>query len=182
MPTDNSTPTDIVQHLEYLPIFVTEFGFVTDASVLRHLGVIEDLLKKKEPYVSIIVTPTDVPDGLDDFGIIGLTANHRKWMAEFGRHHTEALNKYCLGASFVMESRVVLGMLTAIFWLVRPAHPYKTVSNLATAWDQAELWLQQGGVEPPPRPSLDTLIRLTPELIAQRGRLVHPRKPRRRSV
>jgi hypothetical protein len=73
----------------------------------------------------------------------------RKLQAEWMEQHREAIATTSIGISFVIDSPLVRGALTAIFWVTGSPVPYKVHSSLAEALAHGVAVCQQHGVALP---------------------------------
>jgi hypothetical protein len=73
----------------------------------------------------------------------------RKLQAEWMQQHRELIAATCMGMAFVIESRLVRGALTAIFWVTPSPVPYSVHATLHEALVHARETCTQGGVELP---------------------------------
>jgi hypothetical protein len=76
---------------------------------------------------------------LDASAVRGVNATQRRRMADFLAEHEGLSRKYCAGTAFVIDSPLVRGTLTAIFWFQKQPTPYVVVARRA----QAHAWLDQ---------------------------------------
>ena len=73
----------------------------------------------------------------------------RKLQAEWMEENRELIARCSLGIGFVIDSSLVRGALTAIFWVSRPPVPYKVHSTLGDAIDCAVAVCREQGVALP---------------------------------
>lgn len=73
----------------------------------------------------------------------------RKLQAEWMQEHSELIAATCLGMAFVIESRLVRGALTAIFWVTPSPVPYSVHPSLKEALDHARESCRKLGVQLP---------------------------------
>lgn len=84
-------------------------------------------------------------------GTAGATAAQRAKVAEWIEANDELLrSKKQLAHIMVVNSAVVRGVITAVFWLRPPANPHHVVSNLDEAVDRAVSVLSQAGIDVAP--------------------------------
>ncbi len=57
----------------------------------------------------------------------------RKLQADWMAEHEEMMAKSMLGIAFVIDNKLVRGALTAIFWVAKPAVPYRVFASLHEA-------------------------------------------------
>ena len=76
-----------------------------------------------------------------------ITPRQRAMLTEsMERHDNAAL---CKGTAMVFESRLLRGILTAVFWLRKPAYPTRVFTTTAEAWDwMDELFPDQAAESP----------------------------------
>jgi hypothetical protein len=82
----------------------------------------------------------------------GITAVQRRALTTNFRSHEEYNRRYCAGSAMVFSSVVQRTMLTALFWIQRPAHPTKVLANLPDAleWANSRVKALQRGERPEP--------------------------------
>jgi hypothetical protein len=83
----------------------------------------EGLLKGAERY-TIIVNFAELPS---------MNAAHRKRMAAWWLPRRELVRQKNILSVIVVESTIVRGMLTALYWLVQPPNPQKVAGTFAEA-------------------------------------------------
>ena len=74
---------------------------------------------------------------LDGTHVRGVSALQRKRMANFLHEHDALARRHCAGTAFVIDSPLVRGTLTAIFWFQKQPTPYVIVATR----EQALNWL-----------------------------------------
>jgi len=69
------------------------------------------------------------------------SANQRKMVAAQMQRLDAYTREYCKGATFVFESALMRGIMTAIFWITKPGYPTEVFGDVGSAveWCQAQL-------------------------------------------
>ncbi len=102
----------------------------TDAEVQAYLDELRVYRDRHEPYAIVVHLG----------GSGGFSAHQRKMQAKYVEEGLHWSRKYLKGLAFVTQSAVQRGMLTAIFWIQKPASPYRLFSDaydaMYWAWTQ----------------------------------------------
>lgn len=87
---------------------------------------------------------------LDGTSVRGVSALQRKRMADFLHEHEALARRHCAGTAFVIDSPLLRGTLTAIFWFQKQPTPYVVVARReqAVAWLQEQVAKHAGAVAP----------------------------------
>lgn len=125
------------------PLFVVTFdGVSTDAEFRAYLDeTTRIMITRKSPTVTIV----------DSRGSSRVPPSQRKMQADWINQYSNLLAKWSLGTAFVIDSPLVRGALTAIFWLQRLPMEYVVVGTRAEAERWAAERLRSVGLELPPR-------------------------------
>lgn len=75
---------------------------------------------------------------MDNRAASALSASQRKIIAEYNSTHEARTRARCRGVAFVMTSSFVRGIMTAVFWLKKPA----TETRVFEDYDDAMLWAE----------------------------------------
>ena len=69
------------------------------------------------------------------------SASQRKMVAAQMERLAPFTSEYCKGASFVFESAMMRGIMTAIFWITKPSYPVNVFGNVGSAveWCNGQL-------------------------------------------
>ena len=102
-------------------------GELSDEAIREFHASYEALLRTGKPFGLI----------LDASSAGAPSASQRRAFADFGAQNKQALTKLCRGVAYVIESPVIRGALTAVFWINTPPYDYVVVPTLAAA----EEWL-----------------------------------------
>ena len=122
-------------------ITVTFVGLATEAEFDEYLDeMTRMILERKEKTVTI----------LDARASGRAPATPRKKQADWLKQHERELRRYSLGTAFVIDSPLVRGVLTAIFWVQPMATAYAIVGTLEEAERWAMARLQEAGLTAPP--------------------------------
>lgn len=116
-------------------IHVSFEGAATDQEFAAYLARMSEMLEKRQKTVVVM-----------DGRMAGRTpASQRKLQSRW----LETLRRYSLGTAFVIDSGLVRGVLTAIFWV----SPLDTPHTVVATYEEAEAWafaqLRAAGIEPP---------------------------------
>ncbi len=98
----------------------------TDDEVREYLDALRVLRERREPYALII----------DANASRGFTPKQRRLQADYIDSGIELSRRYLKAFAFVAASPVQRGMLTAVFWLIRPAWPHEVFRSM----DEAKAW------------------------------------------
>lgn len=112
-------------------IVVTFVGEATDAEFDAYLEqMAKELRATKEPTASI----------LDGSRATGASARQREKQARWMKDNHDLLSTKSTGSAFVISSRIIRGILTAIFWVQKPPGPYVIVETMteARAWARSQ--------------------------------------------
>jgi hypothetical protein len=101
---------------------------IEDAAMLAHLDWFDGMRKARAAPFAIV---------LDLRRSSGLTPRQRKMITD-RMNHTDAVAP-CVANALVFESAVLRGVLTALFWIRRPAYPCEVFRTLddAIGWANA---------------------------------------------
>lgn len=129
----------IEHHLDSWPIVVSNiYGQQHSEQALKEAYAGWTSFMHKGPHVLIMDMTA---------GTAGATAAQRAKVAEWLEENDELLRtKKQLAHIMVVNSAVVRGVITAVFWLRPPANPHHVVSSLDEAVDRAVDILQQASV------------------------------------
>ena len=130
----------IIADYDHWPLAVWRFDDdnYTDDEVMRWLT--EDVgkaLQRNEPFGVI----QDMKETLS-------TISQRSMAAKFVKENREPFQNL-LAAAYVVDSRAVRGIITAIFWMVPPPYPYKVFAKVGDAIDWVSAQLKKAGITPP---------------------------------
>ena len=108
---------------------------VTDAQMQAYLDRFDaEVIRQEEPYGVV----------LDLRRTKAISPRQRAMLTEsMERHDSAAL---CQGTAMVFESRLLKAILSAIFWVRKPAYPTRVFTDL----DEGCLWVQQCVADLPP--------------------------------
>lgn len=106
---------------------VSFHGNLVDADFERYLAFLERCHSKRQTWALL----------LDGTNVRGVSAMQRRRMADFLHDHEELARRHCAGTAFVLDSPLVRGTLTAIFWFQKQPTPYVIVGRR----EQALSWL-----------------------------------------
>jgi ABC-type transporter Mla MlaB component len=98
-------------------------GDLTPDVLTRHFNEYRALLDRDQRYYLIF--------DASKVGSVDSTA--RRLYAEFLKANNDDLGRLCIGAAFVITSKVIRGALTAILWLANLPFPMQIVSTRAEA-------------------------------------------------
>lgn len=111
------------------PLVEVEFhGNLRDEDFDRYLTFLAGAHSKRQTWGLL----------LDGTHVRGVSALQRRRMADFLKEHEELARKHCAGTAFVLDSPLVRGTLTAIFWFQKQPTPYVVVGQRT----QALMWLR----------------------------------------
>jgi hypothetical protein len=68
-----------------------------------------------------------------------LSLSQRRIIGETWKPGPQNATPGCLGTAMVFESKLISGMLSAIFWISQPKYPTKTFTDMASA----EIWITE---------------------------------------
>lgn len=87
------------------------------------------ILERREPYITIsdVTRTRELP-----------TAVVRRQLADWSTRYDAMMKQYAMGTAIVIESAMIRGGLTALFWLAPPPYPQQVVATLAEAVDVVE--------------------------------------------
>ncbi|HJL17482.1 MAG TPA: hypothetical protein RMH99_17565 [Sandaracinaceae bacterium LLY-WYZ-13_1] len=120
---------------------VTFHGQVSDEQFADYLERMTEVATRREKNVVII-----------DASRAGATPpTQRKMQADWLKKHEATLERHSLGTAFIITSRMIRGILTAILWLSPMPGDHAVVSTYVEAEDWAFERLWEAGIEPPAR-------------------------------
>gem|GEM_PF-865768 len=133
----------------------TELGDYTIVDDSRapivHVQVIDE--PTDESYEQYLTDVTAAFRGLDRFGMVfnsgelgQLPARYRARLSEWLSETEGEFKGRWLCAAFVIKSRMIRGVLSAIFWLNRPYYDVKVFGTEEEAWEWTRHQLEEAGV------------------------------------
>lgn len=115
--------------------------------------------------------------GLDRFGMVfntgslaQLPAKYRNQLSEWLTATQPEFNNRFLCSAFVIERRMIRGVLMTVFWLSEPYYTTKVVAHEADAWSWTRARLAEAGVPTHPQRERALGPRLAPFVMASRSR------------
>ena len=107
-------------------VLVTLPAAQSDDEVLAYFDELRACRARREPYAIVV----------DAAASRGFSAKQRRMQAQYVSEGLELSGMYLKGLAFIAPSELIRGMLTAIFWLQRPASPHRvfTTKEEAVAW------------------------------------------------
>lgn len=80
---------------------------------------------------------------MDNRAASALSASQRKIIADYNSTHEARARERCRGVAFVMTSSFVRGIMTAVFWLKKPATETRVFEDVdeAIAWAHSRISL-----------------------------------------
>lgn len=108
---------------------VTFHGNLRDDDFERYLSFLGSCHDRRQTWALL----------LDGSAVRGVSALQRKKMADFLHEHEALAKRHCVGTAFVLDSPLVRGTLTAIFWFQKQPTPYVIVATRL----QAVAWLRE---------------------------------------
>lgn len=138
-PAVETTPN--IQLIEdHWPLLWVRFsGKASDAEFRRYLDRMTELLDSGRKSAHI----------LDGRGVTQTTPQQRRMQADWIAQNREKIRRNILLTSFVIDSAIVRGALTAVLWLQNIPHNYKVVKNFNEALELATEQLRAAGLEVP---------------------------------
>lgn len=110
-----------------LPLFVATFlGSATNEEFAEYLRRLSANLARRQPTAIVV----------DSRKAVSVTAAQRKQQAEWIDANRDDLRRYVVGTAFVIESALMRGALTAIFWMTSYETPYVVVPT----FEAGETW------------------------------------------
>ena len=104
-------------------------GPISDETLDRYIDTHVAYLGRRAPFAVIF-------DGRE---AESLSATQRKRLAAFLVDHHDALARYHVAIGLATSSRIVQGLITAVYWLAPPPYPYKV---FARDIDATERWVR----------------------------------------
>lgn len=102
-------------------------GKTTDAEFESRLALMGATLSRQQRFGIL----------LDTRGADRMTPKHRHMQAQWNAANAAALKQYCLGMSFIIDSAIIRGVLTAILWV----QPLPMPHSVFATYDPAEAWI-----------------------------------------
>lgn len=125
-------PDRIDVNYERRPLIVaTFFGSPTDQQFAEYLealakNLMECIRTGKKTALLLDTTYAPIP----------ASAGKRKQQADWLEKYSRELGIACVGTAFVIQSTLVRGAMTAVFWLQRLPYPH----TVAASYEQGEAW------------------------------------------
>lgn len=96
----------------------------------------EAVLKRREPYVTIsdVTRTRELP-----------TAVVRRALADWSTRNEALMKQFAVGSAIVIESAMIRGGLTALFWLAPPPYPQQVVATIGEGLDVVERYYATTG-------------------------------------
>ena len=116
-------PKLIVIDTGCFPVVYTMFGKgVTDEDVDRYLLALEDVHRKHTRFFMFV-------DAL--YGA-SLSAPQRRRIAQWSKDNFEVSHRFCIGAVVILNSSVMRGVITAIWWIQPPPTKHEVCNSPAS--------------------------------------------------
>jgi hypothetical protein len=100
---------------------------IDDGELKRSLQASDKMIDDRRTPYSIV---------LDNRLAQNMSPTQRKLIADHMAAREQQTRNLCLGSAFVLNSAVMRGILTAVFWMRKPVVPTKVFAEL----DEATLW------------------------------------------
>jgi hypothetical protein len=142
----------------YFPLVV---NVIPEHLLMEHLPAFhaktEAILKRREPYVTItdLTAARHLPSPVA-----------RKALADWSERFEPELRRLALGSAIVIDSALIRGGLTALFWLAPPPYPQQVVATKLEAIEVVRRYYEASGRTVPESFSL---YRTELEVLARRA-------------
>ena len=112
--------------LSHWPVAVTTppQSTVSDEELSDYLSRYYDLTEERGGNYVTVIELTGHP---------GITATQRSHITEYMRSIEQRDSATCVGTGLVFDSKMLRGLLTAIFWVKRPEYEIKVFGDVQTA-------------------------------------------------
>lgn len=121
----------------FFPLVVNTIPERLDADHLpAFFAKTEAILKRREPYVTLsdVTRTRELP-----------TAVVRRALADWSTRHDAAMKQFAMGTAIVIESAMIRGGLTALFWLAPPPYPQQVVATIGEGLDVVRRYYEATG-------------------------------------
>ena len=114
----------------YFPLVINTIGPRLEPGHLApFFAASEAVLRRREPYVTIsdVSATRELPNAIV-----------RRELAEWSKEFEPLMQQFTIGSAIVIQSTLIRGGLTALFWLAPPPYPQSVVASVREALDSVE--------------------------------------------